>query len=132
MEQAAIDFSALEKALASLEDAVMHDPANDLERDGVIQRFEYTFEICWKMIRRVLLSLGRAQVSASPKPLLRDALEEGFIEKIEPWFAFLEARNLTTHTYNAKQAREVFEVARTFPAAARQLLEQLATKSYVP
>jgi len=46
-----IDFSSLEKAGASLKQALQRPPNNDLERDGVIQRFEYTFELCWKYIR---------------------------------------------------------------------------------
>ena len=54
-----IDFSSLEKAAASLKQALERPPKNDLERDGVIQRFEYTFELCWKFIRRLLLAMGR-------------------------------------------------------------------------
>src|SRR5437868_517537 len=95
-----ISFEPLEEALKTLVDAVSSPPKNDLERDGVIQRFEYTFEICWKSVRTKLFSLGRTQISSSPKPLLRDALEEGLIENIDVWFAFLEARNSTAHTYN--------------------------------
>ena len=85
-----LDFTPLERALQTLQDAQVRPPQNDLERDGVIQRFEYTFELCWKSIRKALLFLGRAEVSGSPKPLFRDAMEEHFIGTIEPWFAYLE------------------------------------------
>lgn len=123
-----IDFSSLEQALASLKQALGKAPDDDLERDGVIQRFEYTFELCWKMIRRVLIALGRAEVSASPRPLLRDAAEEHLIDDIEVWFEFLEARNLTTHTYDQSQAERVFEVAQKFPTHVESLLQQLKEK----
>src|SRR5580692_5748775 len=90
-----IDLSSYERALASLRAAFEAPPRSDLERDGAIQRFAYTFERCWKFIRRYLRAMGRAEVSASPRPLLRDALEEHLIDDIDPWFDFLEARNAT-------------------------------------
>lgn len=123
-----IDFSSLQQALASLKQALEKAPDDDLERDGVIQRFEYTFELCWKMIRRVLIALGRAEVSASPRPLLRDAAEEHLIDDVEVWFEFLEARNLTTHTYDQSQAERVFEMAQKFPTHAELLLQRLEEK----
>jgi nucleotidyltransferase substrate binding protein (TIGR01987 family) len=120
-----LDFTPLERALRSLQDAQAQPPRNELERDGVIQRFEYTFELCWKSIRKTLLFLGRAEVSGSPKPLLRDALEEHFIDDIEPWFTYLEARNTTAHIYNRDQAEKVFNAIRGFAAHAAALLKAL-------
>jgi nucleotidyltransferase substrate binding protein (TIGR01987 family) len=117
-----IDFSSLEKALASLKQALEHPPKNDLERDGVIQRFEYTFELCWKFIRRSLLTMGRSEVSNSPRPLFRDAFEEHWISDPKPWFGFLEARNEITHTYDSRQADKVFQMAGQFPPYAESLL----------
>ena len=120
-----IDYSPLQKALSSLQEALKNKPANDLERDGVIQRFEYAFELSWKMIRKHLFGLGRASVSSSPKPLLRDAHQENLIEDIEKWFGFLEARNLSSHTYNDKSADEVFQAAQSFPPYVSALIDQL-------
>jgi nucleotidyltransferase substrate binding protein (TIGR01987 family) len=71
------DYTALRQALATLHESLQKPPANTLERDGVIQRFEYTFELAWKSMRRCLLFLGRAEVSGSPKPVIRDAFAEG-------------------------------------------------------
>ena len=124
-----IDFSSLEKAVASLKQAVERPPKNDLERDGVIQRFEYTFELCWKYIRRLLLAMGRNDVSSSPRPLFRDALEEHWISDPKPWFGFLEARNEITHTYNSKQAEKVFQVAGQFPPYADSLLSAMKKRA---
>jgi nucleotidyltransferase substrate binding protein (TIGR01987 family) len=119
------DFTPLGRALQSLQAAQVQPPRNELERDGVIQRFEYTFELCWKSIRRALLFLGRADVSGSPRPLFRDALEEHLIPTIEPWFTYLEARNATAHLYNSDQAEQVFAAIQGFAAHAEALLQAL-------
>lgn len=131
MRQEELDLTSLKDALEQLEKATWSKPRNDLERDGVIQRFEYTFELCWKMIRKYFLVMGRPEVSASPKPLLRDAFSEGLIESdesLERWFAFLAARNETSHIYDKKIAEDVFQKAEGFAAFARKLVFQLDAK----
>ena len=120
-----VDLTHLKKANASLLEAVSTTPRNDLERDGAIQRFEYTFELAWKTIRKCLIAMGRANVSGSPKPILRDALQEGFISSLGPWVEFLEARNLLANCYNAAIAAKVFTVACRLPGAAEDLLQML-------
>ena len=116
---------AFRRALATLEAAFSAPPRNDLERDGAIQRFEYTFELAWKAIRKHLLWLGRADVSGSPKPVLRDGHEEGLIDSVDEWFAYVEARNTTVHVYDPPRAEEVFAAASRFVAAACELLRRL-------
>lgn len=118
-------FEPLEKALISLKSAVAQPPKSELERDGVIQRFEFTFELCWKTLRSLLLKAGRAEVSASPKPLIREAATENLIVDVALWFDFLEARNYTVHTYSEKTADEVFQSAQKFPVHAEELLNRM-------
>jgi nucleotidyltransferase substrate binding protein (TIGR01987 family) len=120
-----LDFSSFEGAVKTLRFALAKDSLSDLERDGAIQRFEYTFELAWKMMRRVLIALGRNDVSASPKPVFRDAVEEGLIKDANEWFAFLEARNLSTHIYNQDEAKRVFKAAQDFLPKADSLLKKL-------
>ncbi len=119
-----LDFENLENAVATLDDALTKGSLNELERDGAIQRFEYTFELTWKMLRKVLLALGRSDVSASPKPILRDAAQEGLIDDVAQWFVFLDARNLSTHIYCADEAKKVLEVSKVFLPKAKALLER--------
>ena len=76
----------------------------------------------------MLKALGRTDVSGSPKPVLRDALEEGLIGNLEKWFGFLEARNLTMHIYSRKQAEHVYAVAKRFLGPAKALLKNLKNK----
>ena len=123
-----VDLTPLERALGSLEKALAAPPKNDLERDGVIQRFEFTFELAWKTMRRVLVSLGRTQVSGSPRPIIRDAATEHFIESPETWIGFLEARNQIAHSYNESVAQDVYEKAQHFPPLVRSLLKRLKNR----
>ena len=120
-----LDFSALDSALKTFEEAIQSNPTSELERDGTIQRFEYTFELCWKSIRKLLLELGRQEVSSSPKPLFRDAHQENLILEIDTWFKYIDARNRTSHTYNKKTAEQVYEDIKSFGPHARDLLKKL-------
>ena len=124
-----LSFEPFEKALVTLESALKSSPKNDLERDGVIQRFEFSFELAWKSIRTLLLAMGRSEVSSSPRPLFREAHGEGLIDSFEDWNGFLEARNQTVHTYNASAAQQVYDEAKRFAAPARRLLEKLKSKA---
>lgn len=120
-----LSLKPFEDALETLRKAVERPPASELERDGVIQRFEYSFEMAWKSIRAVLAALGRAEVSGSPRPLLRDAHQEGWIQDLDEWFRFLDARNESTHSYHQLTANEVHQAAIRFPKAAGELLGRL-------
>jgi len=127
---AADDFTleTLVRANLSLKASLDPPPANDRERDGTLQRFEYTVELSWRLIRKQLLLLGRAEVSASPKPLIRAAATEGWIQDVEAWMAFIEARNLTSHSYKNDVAEAVFKVAKTFPPFVDRLMESIRAK----
>lgn len=119
-----LDLSALKDSLNSLED-ILKQPINEYLRDGVIQRFEYTFELSWKMINRYFKTIGINNIPNGPKPLLREAAREGLIDDIDAWFDFLEARNLTSHTYNEEFAEKVYEISKKFPASVKILISKL-------
>lgn len=121
-----ISFSALEKAVRSLED--IHRQKMDVyRRDGAIQRFEYTFELTWKMMQRVLKQQGVE--AGSPKQVFRAALKIGLIDDLDKWFDFLEKRNLTVHTYNEDKADEVFNASKAFITVSKETLERLKKES---
>lgn len=118
------------KALASLDDALAQ-PKNEYLRDSVIQRFEYTYELAWKSMRRYLMTAGDAQDidALARKDLFRLASRMGLIEQVEAWFVFHKMRNMTSHTYNAEVAEVVYLAARDFSPAARRLLEELERRN---
>jgi nucleotidyltransferase substrate binding protein (TIGR01987 family) len=119
----ATDFSTLEKALGNLESALQTPPRNDLERDGAIQRFEYTFELAWKVAKRVLEDSG--VVATTPKSVIRELGSHGWIPNVEQWLEFLKARNASVHTYVEQTAIDVFRTASLFADKCRALIETL-------
>lgn len=118
-----LDFSAFEGAVQSLEGALIPPPANERERDGAIQRFEYTFELSWKFGKRVLEQSGIQ--SPTPRSVIRDLAQAGWISDARLWMKFLEARNATSLTYSAKTAEEVFQATQIFLTECKVLLERL-------
>ena len=114
-----IDFKSLENAITSLKD-ILAQPMDEYRRDGAIQRFEFTFELSWKFIQRVLKEQGL--VVASPQQALRSAFKASWITDLDKWLAFQKHRNMASHTYDQKMAEEVFDSAKEFPPHAEALL----------
>ena len=91
--------TALKKALA--------ETSTELERDGCIQRFEFTYELFWKTLKKILKFKG--VIVNNPRDVFREAAKEGLIEDPKFWFEVITKRNLTTHTYREESSIEVFE-----------------------
>ncbi len=121
-----LDLSSLKKAVQSLELA-LNQPKDEFIRDSVIQRFEYTYELCWKFLARHLeQDIGSANVDRLlRKDLYRIGAEKGLISDAETWFQYHTARNLTSHSYNAATAEDVYTVAKRFIVDAQALLSKL-------
>lgn len=96
-----------EKAIARLQEGVERfDGSDELARDGVIQRFEFTLELAWKTLKAVFENEGLVGLN-SPKPILREAYAGNLIEDEELWLQMLKDRNSTTHLYNETAAIQV-------------------------
>ena len=123
-----IILTPLEKAIASLRLALAQEK-NEFIRDAVIHRFEYTYELCWKMLRRQLIAdIGAESVNElSRKDLFRIAAEHGYISDPLSWFGYHKARNESSHTYNEKIAEEVYCAAEDFLPSAETLYSKLAS-----
>lgn len=119
-----VSILPLSQALRSLEDALDPPPRNDRERDGAIQRFEYTFELSWKTGKRVLEDLGIT--SLSPKSVFRDLGHQGYLSDVEKWLGFLQSRNKTSHIYKETVAQEVFATIAPFVKACHDLIAAFA------
>jgi nucleotidyltransferase substrate binding protein (TIGR01987 family) len=113
---ASLDFSPLDNALKQLASGLMEagkEGSGDLQRDGVIQRFEYSHELAIKFIKRVLETRHNDPVDTlAYNDLLRTAFERGYI-------------NQTSHTYDASVAGLVFNSATPFLEDAQFLLARL-------
>ncbi|HIJ95640.1 MAG TPA: nucleotidyltransferase [Desulfuromonadales bacterium] len=130
-----LDFSPLEKAINSLNRALaraLSVPDDEELRDACIQRFEYTFELCWKMLKRQLeLELPNpAEVDGySYRQLFRIAAERAMVLDVEAWFDYRERRNITSHTYDEEKAAKVFEALPAFAGHATELMSRLKSRS---
>jgi len=134
----ALDLSSLQKAVSSLERAVkvastmikgaVDTDQEEVIRAGVIQNFEFTYELCWKFIQRWIRENKTPEDADNPrtrKELFRLAAEYGLISDPLPWFDFGSARNRTSHIYDEEIADEVYQAAVRFLPYAGELLEAL-------
>lgn len=135
MSMYALDLSPLESALAALDRGLhraLPAPSDEELRDACIQRFEFCFELCWKMLKRRLehdLPSPASLDGMSFRELFRVGAEQGLIDDPSPWFVYREKRNITSHTYNAAKAAEVFAVIPAFAEHAKRLFEHLREKA---
>ncbi len=130
-----LDLSSLRDALASLNRAVTRWQASGSQdeelRDACIQRFEYTFELSWKMLQRRLerdLADARSVDAMSFRDLIRSGGERGLVRDVDVWMVFRDKRNITSQTYNAAKAAEVAAVIQAFAQEAQELLSQLQAR----
>lgn len=133
-----LDLDSLQKATASLkaviekaDDEELASRIDDITRyaikAGAIQNFEFTYELCWKFMKRWLENtLGNTYVDGvSRRELFRIAAEHQLIKDVEQWMIYHKARNITSHTYNEERAEEVFQIAKIFAVDAEKLLRQI-------
>ena len=81
-------------------DALGQRDLSRLEREGLIQRFEYTWELAWKTIADYLAHQGVIVTPVTPRAVIRAAFEAGVIGEGEEWMAALDARNKMSRTYD--------------------------------
>jgi nucleotidyltransferase substrate binding protein (TIGR01987 family) len=127
-----VDITSLEKAVQRLTEGLaraQQSPADDQLRDGLIQRFEFTYELSHKTLKRYLESISAtpAQYDAMPfQDLIRSGNEVGLLLSDWPaWRQFRELRSMTSHTYNEAKALQVARAIPAFLAEAQHLLTQL-------
>ena len=104
-----------ERATARLGEALAL-PKDPIVRDSAIQRFEISFELCWKFLKAYLEEEHNASCT-SPRSCFRLAFRHGIIEDDPFWIELTVLRNYTVHTYNEELADYVY--ARLSEAAGR-------------
>lgn len=104
-------FSNYSKALNQLTEGLTIEDPSDLEKEGIIQRFEYTFDLAWKTLKDYLKLQGYTDITGS-RDTFREAFSLGLIEDGDIWMEMIESRNLTSHTYNEETASEILESIR--------------------
>ena len=126
-----LDFTSFVSAVGRLEEGLERynrDTSDSQIRDGLIQRFEFTYDLAHKMLRRQLEA-----VSANPEQvdrlsfaeLIRSVTEQGLIKSDwSAWRTWREMRNITSHTYDEAKARQVVDGIPAFLAEAQDLAER--------
>ncbi len=96
-----------DRALTRLEEALSVPMADSLVVDGTIQRFEFSFELAWKSLKKALDREGER--AGSPRQTLKRAYALGWIDHEQPWLDMLQDRNETAHIYDEAKAREIYQ-----------------------
>jgi len=122
-------FQNFEKALGHLAEALEIEQPDLLQKAGIIQFFEMSYELAWNTLKDYLEEQGFIDVK-SPRSAIKKAFEIGLIEDGHTWMDLLLDRNLTAHTYDEEKATEVEELIheKYFPVLT-ELYETLKKKS---
>ena len=133
-----LDLTNLQKAIVSLEHSInafsdesfmanMTPMQKNLIRAGVIQNFEFTYELCWKfMVRWLEKNLNPSiAVGLFRKELFRLAGERGLITDFARWVRYNDSRNIVSHAYDEDIASQILELTPMFLDDAKNLLTTL-------
>lgn len=141
--QEKLNLEPLRYAIASLEDGLEvvsdADWFNQQSRKvqntlvaGVIQNFEFVYEISFKMLRRQIEAEAASPTDVDEsnfRDVLRVAAEKGLIADVEAWFRYRKMRNTTAHTYDHEKAQQVYQGTLLFINDARALLARLEARN---
>jgi nucleotidyltransferase substrate binding protein (TIGR01987 family) len=124
-----IDFKYmnLEKAYNRLvEVSKLYDGKDDIIRDSLIQRFEFTYELTHKTLREFMKYLGVTLENSFPRTIYKKAYVNNLISDDLVWISLLEDRNSTSHIYNEKLADEIAErIVNKYVSAIGELVQNL-------
>ncbi len=135
MNAAEIDLAPLNRAIGRLDEGLTllgGEPENSLLRDGVIQRFEFTYELSHRTLRRFLEATAanpQEIATLSFQDLIRVGNEQGLLQSDWPvWRVYRQARTDTSHTYDEAKAQQVLTIVPPFLDEIRALAESLETR----
>lgn len=122
-----LSFDKLNNALKSLE-AILSIPLdqNQAVMDATIHRFEFTIELYWKLLKRIIESLGK-EVNY-PKQVLQEAYAGKLIDDEKIWLAMLNDRNETSHTYNEEVANKIYQHIKIYYPILKENFDKLNQK----
>lgn len=95
------------KALQKLKYAT-NEGDSEIIIDGILHRFEFTFELAWKTIKDYLEYLGYTEKTGSPREIIQNGYKQGIIKDGEKWIQMMLSRNSLSHIYDEKTSREIY------------------------
>jgi nucleotidyltransferase substrate binding protein (TIGR01987 family) len=121
-------FQNYEKALLLLKEAINLKNPDIIQKAGLIQFFEISFELSWNLMKDYLVEQG-FETARSPRDSIKKAFETGLITDGHTWLQALENRNLTSHTYDETTANQVVnEISKAYFPLLSQLYDNLKGK----
>lgn len=121
-------FRNFDRAFVLLRSALENGPGalSTLEKEGVIQRFEYGFELAWKTAKDFLEAEGLVLSTVTPRQVLKEAFAARLLSDGQVWIDMLDHRNLLSHTYDLARFEEAVEaIDRRYLAAFADLHARL-------
>lgn len=104
LDERRVDYK---NALTMLKEALQEEPSG-IVIDGILHRFEFTFELAWKCIKDYLEYMGISEKIGSPRENIQLAYKHGIISDGDLWIEMMLARNSLSHLYDEQQSRQVY------------------------
>jgi len=119
------EMAILKRAMQRLVEALAVDvKTTPIAIDAAIQRFEFCYELLWKMLKKILLDRENIDVQ-SPKQVLQQAYALGWIRNEKLWLQMAQDRNLTSHTYQEELALEIYRQLPTYLQEMQKVCDYL-------
>ena len=117
-------FENYRKAQTFLQESLKKETLSELEKAGIVQAFEFSFELAWKTMKDYLNEKGVEALY--PREVIKQAFKHGLIADGELWMDMLDSRNLMSHTYKETDSDFVFnEIRIKYSEALHQLSQTL-------
>lgn len=115
-------FANYQKALSQLQKFIDKGELSELEEQGLVKAFEYTYELAWTTLKDFLEYRGQTDIYGS-RDAIRKAFQLNLIDDGESWMDMLKSRNITSHTYNKETAEEICQAVKDVYYSLFQQLE---------
>ena len=99
-------FEEYKKSVKKLAESLKIDDPDELQIDGILQRFEFSVELAWKVLKD--FEAIHEVEARSPKETIKEAFSMKVIENGELWIDMIELRNTISHTYDEEDSREIY------------------------
>lgn len=116
-------YEDYKKALERLKEAMLEEPT-EIIIDGTIQRYEFTFELAWKIMKDYLEYNGFIDGLSSPRNIIQLAFQNKIIKNGDIWIQMMLDRNLLSHLYDEEKSREIYNNIKNSYLAQFEQLKQ--------
>lgn len=111
-----------------LQEVIEQKPLTDILRDSTIQRFEFTFELCWKTLK--LYYKAKGIDLRYPADVFKEAFNDGIINNEQVFLEILKDRNQTVHVYNQEDINKIYShIVDHYVAAFGETLKKLKSEN---